>query len=113
MNGKQPEAHIEGEKLLFVAEGLARPMRSSSGTVGMNDFDVPEFKHPMINGFSSQLCTYLGGNVMDASLEDILHWARQGYELDLNKSVEIKRRGKIFVVSLKDLSEKERTLKKR
>lgn len=48
-NGERPEAYNEHKKLLFVAAGLAQ-MRNDSF-----DFDIPEWKHPLINRFSPGL----------------------------------------------------------
>lgn len=70
VNGERLEAYVEDKKLLFRAIGVAKVVRNRA-----YDFDIAEFKHPLINGFSSHLRTCLGGSVMDASLEEILHWA--------------------------------------
>lgn len=96
--------------MLFVAAELTQPLGS---TVDAYNFDLPEFKNPLVCGFSTRLRTYLGGGAVAASLEDIAQWVRQGYKLDSNRSVDLKNGGKIALVSPKDLSEKERTLWKR
>lgn len=67
--GKRQEAYVEWKKLLFVAAGLTC-IRN-----GQFDFKVPEFKQPLHNRFSSRLQAYLGGNIMDTTLE-ILHWTK-------------------------------------
>lgn len=66
VSGERPESYIECKKLLFVASVLYRQRN------GDFEFNMPEFKQPLIWGFSPKLQTYLGGSVMDATLDEIL-----------------------------------------
>lgn len=47
---------------------------------------------------------------MDATLDEVLHWAKCGHELEANKNLD-NTKGKVSVISPKDMNTKEETLR--
>lgn len=92
----------------FVSAELALPQR---GNANMFNFDVRAFKELLVQGFTPRIRLYLGGSVLDASLGDIMKWAKQGFDLEGSRNIDTRKVGKIAVVSGKNLSEKDKSVK--